>query len=61
MLQQKLCGCKFFIKSLIFLVPRWQDLWFDNIRVKYLSSNPVFYARTKYMKVDYHFFLRKSF
>nr|GEV57586.1 integrase, catalytic core [Tanacetum cinerariifolium] len=34
-------------------------LWCDNLGATYLSANPIFYACTKHMEIDYHFVREK--
>ena len=34
-------------------------MWFDNVSALALASNPIFHARSKHIKVDYHFVREK--
>lgn len=47
------------IKSLLKELGIFQEhasvLWFDNVGATYLTSNPIFHARTKHVELDFHF------
>lgn len=43
------------LKKLKLYSPPTATLWCDNLGVTYLSTNPIFHARTKHIEVDYHF------
>jgi hypothetical protein len=49
------------LKELHILSPKAAKLWCDNIGAKYLSANPVFHGRSKYIGVDYHFVRERVF
>jgi hypothetical protein len=46
-------------KELGIRLPRAPTLWCDNVSAIALASNPVYHARTKHIKVDYHFIREK--
>lgn len=47
------------LKELRIFQPRAPVLWCNNLGATYLSSNPVFHARTKHIEVDFHFVREK--
>jgi hypothetical protein len=47
------------LKELCIIQSRPPELWCDNLGATYLSSNPLFHARTKHIEVDFHFVREK--
>ena len=43
------------LHDLRFLLPTSPQLWCNNIGATYLSSNPLFHARTKHIEIDFHY------
>jgi hypothetical protein len=48
------------LKEIGIQAPKAGKIWCDNLGATYLSSNPVFHARTKHIEVDYHFVRERS-
>lgn len=53
--QLKYSGFVHYSRSLGFNYNHAPILWCDNFFAIYLIANPVFYARTKHIEIDYHF------
>ena len=51
----KLCWICMLLRDLGILLPQPPLLWCDNVSALAIASNPVFHARTKHIRVDYHF------
>jgi hypothetical protein len=45
------------LRELRVSLPRAPFLYCDNIGATYLTSNPIYHARTKHIEIDYHFVL----
>jgi hypothetical protein len=43
------------LRELCIPCPHSTRLWCDNMRAKYLASNPIFHWRMKHVEIDYHF------
>lgn len=50
----KITWPSYLMKDLYIPQPSLRVLLCDNIRALYLTINPVFHARTKHVKIDYH-------
>lgn len=46
---------QYLLHDLGVFLPLAPTLYYDNIGATYLSSNPVYHARTKHIEIDYHF------
>jgi EAL domain-containing protein (putative c-di-GMP-specific phosphodiesterase class I) len=51
----KVIWLQYLLRDLQILSTSAPTLWCDNLGATYLSVNPIFHARTKYVEVDYHF------
>jgi hypothetical protein len=51
----ELIWLQFLLHELHVLYSSTPILWCDNIGATFLAANPMFYARTKYIEIDYHF------
>jgi hypothetical protein len=51
----EICWIHTLLKDLDIYISNPLILWCDNVLALAIASNPVFYARTKHIKVDFHF------
>jgi hypothetical protein len=47
------------LRELHIYLPSPPTRWCDNLSAMSLASNPIFHARTKHIKIDYHFIREK--
>ena len=55
----KLCWICMLLRDLGILLPQPPLLWCDNVSALAIASNLVFHARTKHIRVNYHFVHKK--